>query len=55
MLPCESFPCVVVGCSRDYVAEFKQHRDAKVSQVVVETNRLVIRLEKVLVTIVMLQ
>lgn len=42
----EYWPPQQFGCSRDYVAEFKQHRDAKVSQVVVETNRLVIRLEK---------
>ena len=36
-----------VGTSADYTTAFKHLRDAKLSGTVVETNRLVIRLEKV--------
>ena len=35
------------GFSRDHMIEFKRIRDARISDSVVETNRLVIRLEKV--------
>ena len=39
---------VNAGISRDHMKGFKRHRDAYLSNTVVETNRLVVRLEKVL-------
>lgn len=36
-----------VGASTEYTGLFKQQRDAHLCGIVVETNRLVIRLEKV--------
>lgn len=39
--------CVNAGMSRDHMKGFKRHRDAYLSDTVVETNRLVVRLEKV--------
>jgi rabenosyn-5 len=36
------------GCNRDHMQRFRSKRDAKVQRIVVETNRLLVRLEKLL-------
>ena len=37
------------GSSVNHMREFKRHRDARLGGTIVETNRLVVRLEKVCV------
>ena len=39
--------CAAAGCSKDWLREFRRVRDSQIMQTAAETNRLVIRVEKV--------